>query len=518
MAADIMATSTTKLIFSLKCAQSRFARRSKNGLVIVECFSPAQEVNRNRNDGYFFKAGPPTSELVSTKDLEKDFYGCEILDSTMTRRVLNEGKFHRGEACVTQFVAKFNPDNLKFKSLFSWRKSIDAVFDDVNSGSTPPNSLYREDFPCEEIMADAKTSYLGNSAKSDKMLFCAPQLLAISCWYSTQRQICRYCGVSECFCDSIYDSVIENRSAPAPTPATATAKAKTTVYIDFVVLSHPNEFLKSTSTAKIAVQALQGAKNFVYGSKEHDAGFAKLSSASRIRVLYPCPDSFDKDICSETVEEMCHNSTTTPTTVFIPDGTWENTKALVSQLFEENNDVKFVTLDSERVEKSESKLLSELYQGAGVGRLSTLEAIGMALTTGEDANFVIANSNAEQYLSGKNLNNCLDPLLNHVRAINSATLIKSDSNNPDNDAITQMQDTINKYNSPSPLFPIGLRRCIICGSAMSTYLRMKNHLSGRKHCEAILSKGLDFTSSTAILNAQISDSADFAQHFLPTFE
>ena len=41
-------------------------------------------------------------------------------------------------------------------------------------------------------------------------------------------------------------------------------------------------------------------------------------------------------------------------------------------------------------------------------------------------------------------------------------------------------------------YPVGLRRCAVCGAALASPLRMQAHLEGRKHCEAVARRHLSY--------------------------
>ena len=61
------------------------------GLVVIECFAPAQAALRGAR-----AAGPPAEMLVGADELQADFAGLEVIACREVRRQLDEGRFHRG--------------------------------------------------------------------------------------------------------------------------------------------------------------------------------------------------------------------------------------------------------------------------------------------------------------------------------------------------------------------------------------------------------------------------------------
>lgn len=86
----------------------------EDGFVVILCFSPNQMTIRNETTTQHSKwvLGPPEDCLVSTLLLEEYFVDFEILHSRESKTFLKEGKYHIGDAYLTEFVArkKVNPD------------------------------------------------------------------------------------------------------------------------------------------------------------------------------------------------------------------------------------------------------------------------------------------------------------------------------------------------------------------------------------------------------------------------
>lgn len=69
------------------------------GIILLEAYGPAQ---LGRGTG-----GPSDPDMLMTsRELEHEFAGCEVLLSRDIERDVTEGKFHTGMASVVQFIAR----------------------------------------------------------------------------------------------------------------------------------------------------------------------------------------------------------------------------------------------------------------------------------------------------------------------------------------------------------------------------------------------------------------------------
>lgn len=69
------------------------------GIILLEAYRKAQF---GRGTG-----GPPDADMLMARaDLEQDFPNCQVLLSQEIERDVTEGIFHRGQACVVQFIAR----------------------------------------------------------------------------------------------------------------------------------------------------------------------------------------------------------------------------------------------------------------------------------------------------------------------------------------------------------------------------------------------------------------------------
>ena len=110
-------TTTWDVIISIFCTmeptlRSRMHRACAEslrpgGVVVVECFAPSHAMTPVSGRRSWARAGPTDPALlVSSAMLEEDFLGLEVLVSREVERQLDEGRYHRGLAVVTQFVAR----------------------------------------------------------------------------------------------------------------------------------------------------------------------------------------------------------------------------------------------------------------------------------------------------------------------------------------------------------------------------------------------------------------------------
>lgn len=106
---------------------------------------------------------------------------------------------------------------------------------------------------------------------------------------------------------------------------------------------------------------------------------------------------------------------------------------------------------------------------------------------------------------------CLDslsPLVEHLHAVEAeSTAHVTGAPHP---ALTAWVAALMAVAPAAPhAYPAGLRRCIVCGAALSTTFRMQRHLEGRRHCLAVAQRHL----SEASLDAAKPDAAAAAAAF-----
>ena len=421
------------------------------GIVIIECFAPtpaavsADEAAQSRS----FRPGPPESERVSHTQLAAELAGLQVLFAREVTRPLNEGRFHRGVVTLTQFVARL-PCAVK-SELPSPRRfarycaSIDAVFDEAQ--------LYQRGRSDSEVAASAAAAYqlaakttccdsTSQDVELDALLFSARALLSVTCAAAVRGKICRYCWVPQvsCFCQQLAAVSCRVRSAAAvETTATQTTSSERSTpdrgsslksrKIRWVIITHPSEFLRSSSTARLAA-ALLGSDHctpatsrlddmeseteteaetelfrsidcelLVFGSARHEASLREVvGSAVPPLVLFPLPAGQSETpaealTCMRRVDRQSACTATgsedaTTVTVLVPDGSWDCARALVRALIAlrcsltasngaPGSPLRFIRLSDNLVAHHTSSIIDALRTGAGKGRLSTLEAMAM---------------------------------------------------------------------------------------------------------------------------------------------
>lgn len=417
------------------------------GLVIIECFAPTTPAATNKmaeretTKPPAFRTGPPESERVSHAQLIAEFPGLQVLFAREVTRTLNEGRFHRGVVTLTQFVARAPhaaTATLTPSSRFlHYCQSIDAVFDEAK--------LHKQGQSDTEIATSAAEAYKVAAQHNipetsdpkvdlDALLFCAKALLSVTCRAAVRGQICRYCWVPQtsCFCQRLAALSCGMQSAQAQVsndrtvsqkpqlegPAVDSGTLPASRSIRWVIISHPSEFLRSSSTARLAAALLaptrsvtsssaardvgelfssSGCELLVLGSASHEATLAEVvGSAVPPLVLFPLPpgqseepaDALMQAVNSHDLCNMGASQEENSLTVLVPDGSWDCARAVVRKIIALRNSLtasdiaprrplRFVRLSDKLVAQHTSSIIDALRAGAGKGRLSTLEAMAM---------------------------------------------------------------------------------------------------------------------------------------------
>lgn len=522
---EYMPTEQYDAIISIFCMLPRSSTRSQlhercvdalvpGGKLIVECFAPDQAVliESQKNEKKTVEGkkvyepgqevtkthwrrvaiGPPRDCLVDGVELMREFSGLEVLLSKQVKRELHEGAFHRGLACLTQIVAVKPQSRVTLSRIIenSFRLTMNEVF--------------------ESMLTDSTSGLDGGFWKStDTILDNSTQFVRNSCIECDRCNWCRYCWCEKkcCICSNI-SRVIEINQLSADNNINIDALET----FHFVVVSHPNEFLRSTSSAKILVQYIESLNSvenevalsielLVYGCPRHmERLTGHLRDAGSLYLLYPDEtDDVTNDIHVHENTSMidmlqCHNisandvsvsgSTSTDTracqenvrtTIIIPDGSWECTKAMVKEMRKQVSPalIPNIALDVETVATHHSPLIEALKSGQGTGRISTLEACGLFLRgVGYEA------------VSSK-LMCCLDPLVKYVKSHFHAPSVDAPI---DADLLMNIASALCQYISKTghkSQLPMGLRWCDICNENLATPSRMQQHLSGKKHCNEV---------------------------------
>ena len=228
------------------------------------------------------------------------------------------------------------------------------------------------------------------------------------------------------------------------------------------------------------------------------------------------PDAINAALSSPS---QATNTTTASLTVLVPDGSWECARALVTEFHRRaRKQLQCVSLDPDRVSLQTSPLLEALHPGAGKGRVSTLEACALFLEETcssstaeleEEAAAAVDGSVAGACLTARKLRAALTPLVEYCSKQKMQE--GGGSNGSGNgsgksvehpyssewltaiEAASQQQQAANEQATGTGgkhALPKGLRRCGVCGAALSTHMRMQRHLLGKRHCEAVVRRVL----------------------------
>ena len=463
-----------------------------NGVVIIECFSPRQsDINAARGT----HMGPPSCCLVSWQQLVEDFQSLHIMLAQEEETFLREGSFHRGLASCTQFVARAPRETHQYKA------SVDIVFNEV---SRDGDSIKQRE------------------THEDILLSHAPELLQTSCRVSTASRWCRYCWCppNYCFCEMI-PSVMWAPSAH-PSVHTAPGGYLGCAHIHWVFVVHPNEFLRSTSSAKLAAQALPmftrstektpiscSSEFLVYGCNSHDNRLNDIlnyGDKGNTAILFP--EQVDVDagadggvestpLCVRSVNSFVnsqHNGLR-ELTVIVPDGSWANASQLVKAM-QSVERISLVALDAVSVSDHHSPLIEALKAGQGQGRISTLEACVLFLKE------AMASEYAEMLMTQ------LNPLVKYISDFFHPHIQPSSCTTKIDDALVEAWTLALQYtaeNLGTLGLPEALRRCVLCSENLATPSRMLQHLKGKKHCSAVARRYLETSDSLESVHGIPSD-------------
>lgn len=288
-----------------RCAQAL----RPGGVVVVECFSLGQQ--ELWVQGRPWQLGPPADQMVSWEQLAGDFEGLSVEVGEEVSEELAEGPFHRGPARLTRFVA-FKPENDIMDSKLPVSLSADARShgqegvspSSVNMEASPLCDLgvvraleCSGSFICSAVQEVFNEAAVGgpaalpprpSSGPRDWLLSYAGWSVRAACREAERAGWCRGCWVPShlCLCRSITSAIWESVSRlPSPSSRHGICRAaRRGVSLRWVILLHPGEFLRSTSTARIAAPCLAAlgfnAELLVLGSKAHEHRLGKVLKAA----------------------------------------------------------------------------------------------------------------------------------------------------------------------------------------------------------------------------------------------
>jgi DTW domain-containing protein YfiP len=503
------------LVISFFLALPSTQRRSLNksvatllntgGLYIVECFSPGQDEINKKNGT---RNGPRDLDLlVSAEDLARDFDGedVEILVAEEIVRELLEGSFHRmKEAAVTRFVCrkrgrtawtdfgsyveslgepmKGSGNNADFEAMLEAALAAEEASAGAVPNSPPlPAKSPKNNFVSwvdsifDEKLVPTTTSSSGVlPVSSDAYLKSASEILRFSLDYARTMNTCPYCWFRECKCDRL--------SVSGQTTTTTACDPKVRV----VLLIHPTEFLRGSSTCKLLRDSESVHYEYlVVGMEGTGERLDELAASSPFStyILYPSDDSVTTKIVAKEIAKEIAKGTDPrlgsppledkSTTVIVPDGSWKMTEKILAETALQKLNVKTLKIDENVVSGHTSSLLESLNTTSGSGRLSTAEAVAFCLKGlgfFDDASRIFGSVDRLSAI-----------FEDRKAAIGLEGAIEVDA---DGEKLKCLQDVAARLSASD--IPAGLRWCAVCGAAMASAKRMHVHLCGKRHLQCVL--------------------------------
>jgi len=495
------------------------------GVFLLEGFTPRQ---------LLFRTGGPSEpeRLFTAAMLAKDFASFDVILSRDVEREVIEGSYHTGLSAVTQLVARkplvpaaipieipaaataaagareasmygqvagdldTNPGVLE-AAASAELASAACCFDDTQR-------RYRERI--DEIFSDAglvgeagiKPDMIVELADGqDRLLANASQSIRLSAAAATQAGRCRYCWVprTSCFCDSLPQDLLRGHCRPSA--------------LQWVLLCHPQEFLRSTSSGKLVAQVL-GGDFIVYGAacESQRKRLEEVLTDDRTVILFPGEGSASvSDVAAASVartggETQASEGDGNPSViVLVPDGTWEQVRAIHRELVVRWPSIRRMHLQDKAIHNHDSPLINTLRPGVGRGRVTTFEACALLL---EEAGATGVWGVSPQ--AGKLALGAMEPLVRAVAAdrramaqaitgpteeLSVAARRSRRRRRGCNAELERWVSALKEIARKAPLNSAAAARCCcVCGAALSTPLRMRSHLEGRRHCLAVAERHL----------------------------
>eukprot|EP00924_Labyrinthula_sp_SR-Ha-C_P003191 snap_masked-scaffold_15-processed-gene-1.27-mRNA-1 protein AED:1.00 eAED:1.00 QI:0/0/0/0/1/1/2/0/555 len=222
--------------------------------------------------------------------------------------------------------------------------------------------------------------------------------------------------------------------------------------LEILVLTHPNEFLRSTSSARVLPFVLEKCRICFFGI-ESDLNILKWKleciDLDSIFILYPVEGS-EVLSCSFKGDNQSKVKL-----MLVLDGTWKQTSQLLKFVFSIREELKTrcFKLNEKFLKKYFSPVINMVHDGYGLGRISTFEATFFALS-------ILNNINLSTDLLFSFCIESLGPLL---IGLSKSRFLTQDHLLKNSDA------------SVAPTY------CSLCNLTVSSPSRYKAHIKGSKH-------------------------------------
>lgn len=239
--------------------------------------------------------------------------------------------------------------------------------------------------------------------------------IAIACNEATKYEICRCCWTnkSRCICNRLQDLISKLNVSQSEN------LSKSNVRLHWIIIIHPNEFLRSISSIKCAIDCLNTMENtscefLVFGYDNHMNRLDEIiydikERSSETYLLFPNEDTFEdvsiipevlsshfrftfsektetNDVTDsqqtkpyDTTDKTLASNNQSVVNMIVPDGSWECANALVREIEARLSPHRCtrVSLCPNIVSNHFSPLIETIKMGQGLGRISTLEAIAL---------------------------------------------------------------------------------------------------------------------------------------------
>jgi protein-L-isoaspartate(D-aspartate) O-methyltransferase len=422
------------------------------GVLIVECFAPRMhELNVRNNTNY----GPPLPHLISLKDVKSNMPRLHLEVASEETIELSEGSFHRvKEAGVVRVVGR----KLRF----------DAVCDEVTAGS----------FSATPLAGDLYLSRASN-------------ILSASVEFAAAHGICSYCWSSRCHCNllrSVFDRAREQ------------GRPQSSRKIKVTIVTHPVEFMRGTNTTRVLPDILSA---FGVEVTVHVLGSADFILRDGGMLLYPGGELVDDLKFEDKEEEKVRSS---ELHIVVPDGTWAHTKSMLENLpcLQPLKQHPFLSLNESKLATYESELIEVLNAGSGMGRITTAEAVGMAVGTLIDDDRVLESVREGVHVVSGEYRKRTEAW--------EAERTASEDCSAESEALSELTRRMEQHaHSVSGAVPglEGVRWCRVCGVGMGSGKRMAAHIKGKKHCELVARRA---RSENAQRTDDLTDEAIWKDH------
>eukprot|EP01065_Artemidia_motanka_P018333 TRINITY_DN21655_c0_g1_i1.p1 TRINITY_DN21655_c0_g1~~TRINITY_DN21655_c0_g1_i1.p1 ORF type:complete len:458 (+),score=132.32 TRINITY_DN21655_c0_g1_i1:49-1422(+) len=365
-----------------------------------------------------------------------------------------------------------------------YRRSVDLLYRDAETGETSRDtSEWRHT--------------LSGVPEAERYSANATRKVRLAARIAEKEHKCRYCWVftDACYCASL--------------PRIGNSFQK----VHWVLLYHHQEFLRATSTGKLVSKCL-GAEFLVFGADPHRRRIGELLHDPRVCVLFPHEDSETLPQVLERAAPAASSPGLAPGVspdaaliVVALDGTWGQARGLFRAISVQYGVTPRCVRLSQAAAFGHESLFNTLRQQSEAGRVCTLEACALLLQEAESLGCaspggaaallsamrhmvdVVANEKRVAAPFGSLTADEVDRSLKaqrkrQVEAEGTTRLQRWGINRQTDVEMERWIEALQEAGRRAPR-PAHVRFCCVCNTQLMTSLRLKEHLSGRKHCASV---------------------------------